>query len=75
MRSEVCQNCYVYEKDVKEKITELGLEKSSAKLFKEDTVLIALVGATIGKVAYLTFEATTNQNIAGLYPKNEKELN
>lgn len=75
LRSEVCQNCYVYEKDVKEKITELGLQKSSAKLFKKDTVLIALVGATIGRVAYLTFEATTNQNIAGLYPKDEKELN
>ena len=75
LRSEVCQNCYVYEKDVKEKITELGLKKSSAKLFKKDTVLIALVGATIGRVAYLTFEATTNQNIAGLYPKDEKELN
>jgi len=75
LRSEVCQNCYVYEKDVKEKITELGLEKSSAKLFKKDTVLIALVGATIGKVAYLTFEATTNQNIAGLYPKDENTLN
>jgi len=75
LRSEVCQNCYVYENQVKEKITELGLEKSSAKLFKKDTVLIALVGATIGRVAYLTFEATTNQNIAGLYPKDEKQLN
>ena len=75
LRSEVCQNWYVYKKDVKEKITQLGLQKSSAKLFKKDTVLIALVGATIGKVAYLTFEATTNQNIAGLYPKDEKELN
>ena len=75
LRSEVCQNCYVYENKVNEKITELGLEKSSAKLFKKDTVLIALVGATIGRVAYLTFEATTNQNIAGLYPRDEKQLN
>jgi len=75
LRSEVCQNCYVYEKQVNEKITELGFEKSSTKLFKKDTVLIALVGATIGRVAYLTFEATTNQNIAGLYPKDKKQLN
>jgi len=75
LRSEVCQNCYVYENQVNEKITELGLEKSSAKLFKKDTILIALVGATIGRVAYLTFEATTNQNIAGLYPKDGKQLN
>lgn len=74
LRSEVCQNCYVYESDVKEKITEEGLAKSSAKLLKPNTVLIALVGATIGRVAYLTFEATTNQNVTGLYPKDENEL-
>lgn len=74
LRSEVCQNSYVYESDVKEKITEEGLAKSSAKLLKPNTVLMALVGATIGRVAYLTFEATTNQNITGLYPKDENEL-
>ncbi|MBW1615636.1 MAG: N-6 DNA methylase [Deltaproteobacteria bacterium] len=70
LRSEVCQNVYVYENDVKEKITEAGLVKSSAKLFKPDTILMALVGATIGKVAYLTFTSATNQNIAGLYPRD-----
>lgn len=74
LRSEVCQNCYVYESDVKEKITAEGLAKSSAKLLKPNTVLMALVGATIGRVAYLTFEATTNQNVTGLYPKDENEL-
>ena len=74
LRSEVCQNCYVYESDGNEKISELGLSKSSAKLLKPDTILMALVGATIGRVAYLTFEATTNQNIAGLYPKDSKQL-
>lgn len=74
LRSEVCQNCYVYESDGNEKITELGLSKSSAKLLKPDTILMALVGATIGRVAYLTFEATTNQNVAGLYPKDNKQL-
>jgi len=75
LRSEVCQNCYVEKKDVKEKITQLGLEKSSAKLFKKDTILMALVGATIGRVAYLTFETSTNQNIAGIYPKDTSTLN
>ena len=48
-------------------ITEIGLAKSAAKLFKPKTTLIALVGATIGKTGFLTFEATTNQNIAGLF--------
>lgn len=75
IKSEVCQNCYVYENQVKEKITELGLRKSSAKILKKDSILIALVGATIGKIGYLTFDSTTNQNIAGLYPLNRENLN
>lgn len=74
VRSEVCQNKYVYEAEVNEKITELGLKNSSAKILKKDTILIALVGATIGKLGYLTFETTTNQNVAGVYPKNTNEL-
>ncbi|EMB8198098.1 N-6 DNA methylase, partial [Campylobacter coli] len=65
VKSEVCQNCYVYDYQVKEKITELGLQKSSAKLLKKETTLIALVGATIGKIGFLTFESATNQNITG----------
>lgn len=72
VKSEVCQNCYVYDYQVKEKITELGLQRSSAKLLKKETTLIALVGATIGKIGFLTFESATNQNITGLYPKNLK---
>ncbi len=67
VRSEVCQNSYVYETQVKIKITSLGLEKSSAKLFPKNTILVALVGATLGKIGYLTFESATNQNIAGLF--------
>ncbi len=31
---------------------------------------MALVGATIGKVAYLTFTSATNQNSAGLDPRD-----
>ena len=56
-------------------ITDLGLKKSSAKMLKPGTTLIAMVGATIGKVAYLNFEACTNQNVASLWPKSEKILN
>jgi len=37
--------------------------------------LIALVGATIGKTGLLKFKSTTNQNIAGLFPKNSAILN
>jgi type I restriction enzyme, S subunit len=54
-----------------EYITELGLEKSSAKLFKPGTLLIALYGATIGRLSILNFEASTNQAICGIsVPEN-----
>ena len=46
---------------IPEYITQLGYENSSAKLNPKDSVLIALYGATIGKVGILTFPATTNQ--------------
>ena len=72
--STVCKN-KKYVDEITNYITELGLEKSSAKLLKEKTTLIAMVGATIGKVAFLDFEATTNQNVACLFPKDENELN
>lgn len=74
LRSEVCQNHYVNTSQVSEKISKLGLENSSAKLLNPNTILIALVGATLGKVGYLTFKAATNQNIAGLNCINEKVL-
>ena len=70
--STVCKNQKTVD-EVTNYITELGLSKSSAKLMKKETTLIALVGATIGKVAFLPFEATINQNIAGIYPADTKE--
>jgi type I restriction enzyme S subunit len=54
-----------------EYITALGLEKSSAKLFKPETLLIALYGATIGRLSILNFEAATNQAVCGItLPEN-----
>ena len=49
-------------------INELGLKNSSAKIFPKDTVLIAMYGATTGKVGILKINATTNQAICGIYP-------
>lgn len=72
VRSEVCKEGYVSSSD--EYITELGLQNSNAKLFSKGTTLIALVGATKGKTAYLEFETTTNQNIAGIKTKDENIL-
>ena len=70
--STVCKDQPIFSCD--EYITELGLQKSSAKIFPKYTTLIALVGATIGKTAYLEFETSTNQNIAGLYPLDKDQL-
>ena len=70
--STVCKDGEVTKAE--EFITEAGLKNSAAKLFPKDTTLIALVGATIGKTAILKFESTTNQNIAGLYPKLREVL-
>jgi len=64
---------YIY--DTEEKITENGLEKSSAKYFDPETVLLAMYGATVGKAALLKVKATTNQAICGIKPKNNSTLN
>nr|WP_314232241.1 restriction endonuclease subunit S [uncultured Moraxella sp.] len=72
LKSEVCKNCIVDES--KTFITNLGLKNSSAKFLKVGTVLMAMVGATIFKTAYLTFEATTNQNIAAIKSKSNLVL-
>lgn len=63
--SNMCQNTIIYENDGKY-ITQQGYDNSSAKMFPVDTVLIALVGATIGKTALLKFETSTNQNVLGV---------
>lgn len=47
--------------EIPEYITQTGLENSSAKLNPKGSVLIAMYGATIGKVGILTLPAATNQ--------------
>ena len=47
--------------DIPESITEEAVANSSAKINPTDSVLIAMYGATIGKLGILTFPATTNQ--------------
>lgn len=54
--------------DTAEKITEAGLQNSSAKLFPPGTLLMAMYGQgkTRGQVAKLGIEATTNQACAAI---------
>ena len=44
----------------------MGLENSSAKMYPNNTILVALYGATAGKVSLLTFEACSNQAVCGV---------
>ncbi|WP_175265875.1 restriction endonuclease subunit S [Methanothrix thermoacetophila] len=55
-----------------EQITELGLQNSNAKMFEPGTLLIAMYGATAGKVGILQIPAATNQAICAILPKEPK---
>lgn len=60
----------VYISKTEEKITKLGLENSSAKLFPKGTVVYSIF-ATLGAIGILAIEAATNQAIVGIIPKKE----
>ena len=50
-----------------ERITEKGLDESSTNIFPSGTLLIALYGATTGKLGILDFPSATNQAVCGLF--------
>ena len=54
--------------EIEEHITEEAIRNSSAKLFPAGTLLIALYGATVGKLGVLSRNATTNQAVCGIFP-------
>ena len=57
-----------YIKYIPESISKLALEKTSVRLNPTGSILIAMYGATIGKVGILTFPATTNQACCACLP-------
>lgn len=57
--------------EIEESITEQGLTNSSAKVYPKGTLVIALYGATAGKVGILNLEAASNQAVCAVFP-NEK---
>jgi type I restriction enzyme S subunit len=63
----------MYVSDTDEFITKDGLDNSSAKLFPKGTILYTIF-ATIGKIGILDIEATTNQAISGIQPKDNVDL-
>ena len=66
LQSGCCQNCEVFSAD--KYITQEGYDNSSTRMMPPETVMIALTGATAGKVGYLRFEACGNQSITGILP-------
>lgn len=64
---EVSLGC-IYETE--EKITEKGLADSSAKVFPENTVVIAMYGATVGQVGILKVPCSTNQAVCAVLPND-----
>ena len=66
LKSGEVSNGFIYYAE--EKITELGLSNSSAKIFPENTVLVAMYGATAGQVGLLKVPCATNQAVCGIYP-------
>ncbi|BAV94025.1 restriction endonuclease subunit S [Ichthyobacterium seriolicida] len=52
-------------------ITELGLKQSSTKLFPKGTTVIAITGATLGKVSLLEIDTCTNQSVVGIIPNEQ----
>ncbi len=62
--------CRIYKTE--NHITELGLQKSSAKWIPENSVIVAMYGATAGKVALNKIPLTTNQACCNLVIDNNK---
>ena len=57
-----------YITEIPETITELALKETSVKLNPVGSILIAMYGATIGKLGILTKQATTNQACCACCP-------
>ena len=55
-----------YVSETKKKINEEALVNSSAKMFPKGTLLVAMYGATIGKLGIMEMDAATNQACCAL---------
>jgi type I restriction enzyme S subunit len=56
--------------ETEERITELALKNSSAKLLPAKSVLVAMYGATVGEVSILSKSATCNQAVCAILPNS-----
>ena len=60
--------------ETEKRITQKGLDSSSAKKLPVGTVMVAMYGASIGRTGIMGKEMTTNQAIACGIPKDEEIL-
>lgn len=65
LKSGELNNSIIY--NAEEFITEEALNNSSAKIFPKGSLLIALYGATVGKLGILDFASATNQAVCCIY--------
>ncbi len=65
-------NDVIYETD--QNLTEEGLKEINNRIFPKGTLLLAMYGS-VGKTAILGVDASTNQAILGIQPKNYEVLN
>lgn len=66
IKSKELLGTYIFETE--EKITELAIKKSSAKPIPQNSVLVAMYGATVGEFGITVGETTCNQAICALIP-------
>lgn len=59
----ICNNKYF--------ITETALESTSLQIIPKESTLIAMYGATVGQVGFLTFDTTINQAICAIIPDKD----
>jgi type I restriction enzyme S subunit len=69
VKTQELNNGFIF--DTEDKITEQAIKSSSAKLLPENTVLVAMYGATIGETGVLVRPATTNQACCGLITQHQ----
>lgn len=60
--------------EASEYISETALKESSAKLVPKGAVLLAMYGATVGRMAMLGIDAATNQAVCNIIPKPDKAI-
>lgn len=70
VKTQELNDAFIY--NTEEKITELALLNSSAKMLPKNTVLMAMYGATVGKLGILAEEMTCNQASCALVVDENK---